>query len=210
MRHLPNALTLLALLVGFSTLGAVLGGAPSLGLSLLPLAMLCDGLAGWLAKRRGRETPIGAELDAVAALMAFGIPVAALAFELKLRALGTSGTVLAVAFAVAGALRLSRDNADHPDWPLYKGLPLPAAGGLLALLSGMDGMAPEMTALAALVLGALMLCPIRWARLPRHAGLILALGILLLSAAAWAQARPLLLAVLSLYTVFGARPAARP
>src|SRR5258705_8816340 len=101
------------------------------------LALLADGLSGQLARRRNHASDLGAELDSLACLIAFGVRVMVLAFVRSLKDLGAFGWVLAVGVAVAVALRLSRDNASNPEWPSYHGLPVPAFGAALGLLSEM-------------------------------------------------------------------------
>ncbi|HXC62937.1 MAG TPA: CDP-alcohol phosphatidyltransferase family protein, partial [bacterium] len=70
-RHVPNIMTLGCLVMGFSEVGAVLSGHSELAAGFLLWALLLDGLAGQVAKRRNGTSELGAELDSLACLMAF-------------------------------------------------------------------------------------------------------------------------------------------
>ncbi len=203
IKRLPNLLSLACIVLGFFELGAVLAGRPQAALSFLMLALLSDGLAGQLAWRGGLKTPLGAELDALGSLMAFGVAVTAFAFEACLRGLGGAGWFLAVAFAVAAALKLSRDNAASPDWPRYQGLPVPAFGAGLGLAAGRLGGHPWLPALLGLALAALMLSPLRYPRFASRAAVQAPMGLLVLAAAFWEPARDVLLAVVLIYAAAG-------
>jgi CDP-diacylglycerol--serine O-phosphatidyltransferase len=179
---LPNALTLACLGLSFAIIGAAGQGETALGLRLLAFCLLADGLAGRAAKRPGASTELGAELDSLGALLAYGVAAPLLAFTAGLEAWGWQGWALCGALALACGLRLARDNADSPDFPHYQGLP-PAASAFVmggALAQGVGGLV-----LALLILGAcvLMLSPLRYPRLKLPVPLMAPLGLLLASAA---------------------------
>jgi CDP-diacylglycerol--serine O-phosphatidyltransferase len=179
---LPNALTLACLGLSFAIIGAAGQGETALGLRLLAFCLLADGLAGRAAKRPGASTELGAELDSLGALLAYGVAAPLLAFTAGLEAWGWQGWALCGALALACGLRLARDNADSPDFPHYQGLP-PAASAFVmggALAQGVGGLV-----LALLILGAcvLMLSPLRYPRLKLPLPLLAPLGLLLAAAA---------------------------
>jgi CDP-diacylglycerol--serine O-phosphatidyltransferase len=184
-------------------LGAVLGGNCAAAGSLLLWALLLDGLAGQAARKGKDESELGAELDSLAALIAFGIAVMVLAFEQSLRFLGPLGWVLSVGVAVSVALRLSRDNQANPDWPRYQGLPVPAFGAALGLLSLQD-CPPLLLAAAAFSLAVLMLAPLSYARLSQSPMVQAGMGGLLMLAVALPAARLLVLWIALLYALGGA------
>ena len=62
---LANIVTLLRGIMILPIAGLLLEGARSLALGLYLLAVLTDGLDGWLARRSGRMSDFGATLDAV-------------------------------------------------------------------------------------------------------------------------------------------------
>jgi len=201
--QVPNFLSLGCLVLGFGELGAVLSGKSGLAAGFLLWALLLDGLAGQVARRRDVKSDLGAELDSLASLIAFGIGVMVLAFERSLKDLGPWGWIVAVAVAVATALRLSRDNPSNPDWPRYQGLPVPAFGAAIGLLSVMD-QPPALLAGAALALGVLMLAPLSYARFSQKIWIQAPLGILIAAAALYAPLRQVLLMLALLYALGGA------
>jgi phosphatidylserine synthase len=185
---LPNALTLACLGLSFAIIGAAGQGELALGLRLLAFCLLADGLAGHAAKRPGASTDLGAELDSLGALLAYGVAVPLLAFTAGLEAWGWQGWVTCGALALACALRLARDNADSPDYPRYQGLP-PAAAALVlggALNLGFGGW---QLALLILVACALMLSTLRYPRISLPLPLVAPFGLLLaLAALGWGPA----------------------
>ncbi|MES2202552.1 MAG: CDP-alcohol phosphatidyltransferase family protein [candidate division FCPU426 bacterium] len=202
-RQLPNLVTFVQILLGFSALGAVLNNASGLGAGILLLALLADGLSGQLARRHSSASDLGAELDALASLMAFGVSVMVLAFERSLRQLGPWGWAVAVAVAVSVALRLSRDNKNNPDWPLYQGLPVPAFGISVALLASQSPDQPWLVAGVSLGMAALMLSPLRYARLSKRPLVQGSLGVAVLLAVFYTPFRAWFLSAVLLYTLFG-------
>lgn len=201
--QVPNALTLGSLVLGFGELGAVLSGKSHLAAGFLLWALLLDGLAGQLARHRDGKSDLGAELDQLASLIAFGIGVMVLAFERSLRDIGPWGWIVAVAVAVATALRLSRDNPSKPDWPRYQGLPVPAFGAAVGLLAVMD-QPPRIMVGACLALAVLMLSPLSYARFSQKAVVQAPLGALIALAALFPQFRPAVLMLALAYALGGA------
>lgn len=65
-RHLPNAITVLRMLLVLPIGGAILAREPRMALVLVALAGLTDGLDGFLARRFGWQSRLGGVLDAVA------------------------------------------------------------------------------------------------------------------------------------------------
>jgi CDP-diacylglycerol--serine O-phosphatidyltransferase len=203
-RHFPNFLTLISLVLGFSELGAVLSGHSELAAGLLLWALLLDGLAGQFARKRNRSSELGAELDSLAALMAFGISVMVLAFERSLIDLGPMGWIVAVGAAVATALRLSRDNPSNPDWPRYQGLPVPAFGAAVALLVTSEQVPPDFVAIAVSALAVLMLAPFHYARFSQRLWVQAPLGIFVVAAIIMPQLREIVLFFVLFYALGGA------
>lgn len=201
-RHVPNLLTFAALLFGFSELGSVLSGQCELAAGFLLLALLADGLSGQLARRRNCASDLGAELDSLASLIAFGVSVMVLAFERSLRQWGGFGWVVAVGVAVAVALRLSRNNASNPESGAYHGLPVPAFGVAVGLIAQLP-VPPWVVALAAVSLSVLMLSPFAYARISNRNGVQLSLGALLLLAVVAPMFRPMALGAALLYALGG-------
>src|SRR5688572_445798 len=52
---------------------------------LVPLGVVFDGFDGWVARRRGRASLLGADMDSLADVVTFGVAPAVLGYTLGLR-----------------------------------------------------------------------------------------------------------------------------
>jgi CDP-diacylglycerol--serine O-phosphatidyltransferase len=121
---------------------------------LIVLAMVLDGVDGYLARLTGREGPFGAQLDSLADVVTFGVaPTIVLVravhdhaapLSVDPRDAATFGRVLpallgGLVFTCCAAVRLARYNVKH--WhgstaeASFSGLPSPAAGAALMALT---------------------------------------------------------------------------
>jgi CDP-diacylglycerol--serine O-phosphatidyltransferase len=76
---------------------------------LLPLALVCDVLDGYVARlNRKRQSVLGADLDSLADVISFGVAPAVLGFTLGLR--GGWDMLVLTYFVVCGVSRLARFN----------------------------------------------------------------------------------------------------
>lgn len=114
---------------------------------LIFLGMFCDAMDGRIARLTRSTSPFGAELDSLADVVTFGVVPAILA---KAFLTATFPSVapklllaLVVVYVVGAALRLARYNAETlrtsahagPQVTMvFRGLPSPAAGGVVACL----------------------------------------------------------------------------
>jgi CDP-diacylglycerol--serine O-phosphatidyltransferase len=99
---------------------------------LLPLALVFDILDGFIARRLGRRSPLGADLDSLADIVSFGVAPAVLGFTLGLRGMW-DGFIL-IYFVMCGISRLARFNvtaallADQTGKvKYYEGTPIPTS-----------------------------------------------------------------------------------
>jgi CDP-diacylglycerol--serine O-phosphatidyltransferase len=108
---------------------------------LLPLALVCDVLDGYVARLdRRRQSVLGADLDSLADVISFGVAPAVLGFTLGMRG-GWDMLILAY-FVVCGVSRLARFNvtadalADRETGKVkyFEGTPIPTSILLVALL----------------------------------------------------------------------------
>src|SRR3954469_20836581 len=109
---------------------------------LLPLALVCDVLDGYVARRsRRRQSILGADLDSLADVISFGVAPAVLGFTLGLR--GGWDMVILTYFVVCGVSRLARFNvtadalADTRTGKVkyFEGTPIPTSIALVAVLA---------------------------------------------------------------------------
>jgi CDP-diacylglycerol--serine O-phosphatidyltransferase len=108
---------------------------------LLPLALVCDVLDGYVARlNTGRQSTLGADLDSLADVISFGVAPAVLGFTLGLR--GGWDMLCLTYFVVCGVSRLARFNAtaaalaDSATGKVryFEGTPIPTSIGIVALL----------------------------------------------------------------------------
>ncbi len=160
MKQIANGFTLLNLVFGCMAIVAAIG--PGLtttmdtdGIStfvILPekiylasvfigCAAVIDFLDGFIARLLNAASPMGKQLDSLADVVSFGVAPGMIAMQfLKLSfAKDTSGLDInllwllpAFLLPVAGAIRLARFNLDTSSTTYFKGVPIPAAGILVA------------------------------------------------------------------------------
>lgn len=119
--------------------------------ALLPLALFFDAFDGYVARKTGRSSPLGADLDSLADIVSFGVAPAVLGFTLGLR--GGWDMLILVYFVVCGISRLARFNvtaASLTDMAsgkvkYFEGTPIPSSLLLVLILGflfnqGMTGM----------------------------------------------------------------------
>ena len=103
--NLPCAFTPLNAALGALGLALAAQRCPRAALTCGALAIPCDIVDGWLARRRGESSPFGAQLDSLADATSFVLLPAALALSLD----ASPWTALAAAaWVLAGLLRLAR------------------------------------------------------------------------------------------------------
>jgi CDP-diacylglycerol--serine O-phosphatidyltransferase len=106
---------------------------------LLPLALICDILDGFVARRLASHSPLGADLDSLADVVSFGVAPAVLGFTLGLR--GPWDELILIYFVVCGISRLARFNVTAAllagqtgKVRYYEGAPIPTSIVIVALL----------------------------------------------------------------------------
>jgi CDP-diacylglycerol--serine O-phosphatidyltransferase len=108
---------------------------------LLPAALVCDVLDGYVARLdRRRQSVLGADLDSLADVISFGVAPAVLGFTLGLR--GGWDILVLTYFVVCGVSRLARFNvtaaalADTATGKVryFEGTPIPTSIVLVAVL----------------------------------------------------------------------------
>jgi len=109
---------------------------------LLPLALVCDVLDGYVARLdTRRQSVLGADLDSLADVISFGVAPAVLGFTLGLR--GGWDMLILTYFVVCGVSRLARFNvtavaladASTGKVKYFEGTPIPTSIALVALLA---------------------------------------------------------------------------
>lgn len=144
---IPNLFTLGNLSLGFFAILIAFSSkdAPqvlSLSGVLIMLAVLFDGLDGYMARLLNARSSLGAQLDSLADLTTFGIAPGVVMYAMILHRYTYTftnhfnipvGMFLAVIFPAFAAYRLARFNVSH-DEESFSGLPSPVAGLIVALM----------------------------------------------------------------------------
>ena len=123
----------------------------SIAAGLIFVGMIFDGLDGMFARLTKNTTPFGAQLDSLADIITYGLAPAVLLLTLMQQELGAvkispsaisghwAGRVAwasAAVYVACAAVRLARFNVEHDkeefDHRIFRGLPSPAAAGVVA------------------------------------------------------------------------------
>lgn len=136
----PNAITAAALCSGLTGIRFAISGNWQAAIVAVILAGVLDVMDGRIARLLKAQSRFGAELDSLADSLSFGTAPALILFLWSLTDLTRLGWFAALAFALCGALRLARFNAqiDVSDQPhksagFLTGVPAPVGAGLALL-----------------------------------------------------------------------------
>jgi len=106
---------------------------------LIPLALFCDILDGFIARRMVRHSLLGADLDSLADIVSFGVAPAVLGFTLGLR--GLWDALILIYFVLCGISRLARFNVTAAALSggtgkvkYYEGTPIPTSIVIVIIL----------------------------------------------------------------------------
>ncbi len=146
VRFLPNAITVLALCSGLTSVAFAYRGATTdssqqyfLAVGAIATAAILDSLDGPTARLLRSTSRIGAELDSLSDLISFGVAPALVMYLWELH-LHPIGWAVCLVYAVCTALRLARfnsllDDENPKPWAkgFFLGVPSPA-GALLACI----------------------------------------------------------------------------
>ena len=97
------------------------------------VALLFDGLDGWIARRLHTTSDFGGKLDSLADIVSFGVAPAVILYGVGLKELGILGWLVVVLFLIAGVVRLALFKPGLVTG-YFVGLPITAAGGAAASL----------------------------------------------------------------------------
>jgi CDP-diacylglycerol--serine O-phosphatidyltransferase len=136
---LPNMFTIGNLFLGIIAIILVFNERPELAAIFVIIAMLMDGLDGRVARALNVESEFGKELDSLSDVISFGVAPALIMYVVAFKEVtsineATTWIVTAI-FPICGALRLARFNVVAGTPGYFIGLPIPAAGGVLATLA---------------------------------------------------------------------------
>ncbi len=133
----PNAVTAMALCVGFSGVWYALSQNWVGAAACIVVAGILDGLDGRIARMLNGQSRFGAELDSLSDVICFGVTPAVLVFSWSLQNMERFGWTICLFFTLCMALRLARFNAQIDSDPqphkiagYLTGVPAPSAAGM--------------------------------------------------------------------------------
>ncbi|TNE32064.1 MAG: phosphatidylcholine/phosphatidylserine synthase [Alphaproteobacteria bacterium] len=137
-RLVPNMITIAALCAGMSAMQFAIAGRFEAAVLAIVIAAFLDAFDGAAARLLKAQSALGAELDSLSDFLCFGVAPAMVLHSWSLHFAGRLGWVIALAFAIAVALRLARFNAagkENPDanHSFFCGVPSPTGAGMSLL-----------------------------------------------------------------------------
>ena len=135
---LPNAITLIGVCIGLSSIKFALDGKFSLAVVAILFAGLMDALDGRIARLINGTSKMGKELDSLGDVISFGVAPAFIMYFWSLQYLDKLGWFVCLIYVICVALRLARFNVnseEEPSWKdnFFEGVPAPA-GGIIVLM----------------------------------------------------------------------------
>ena len=135
---LPNAITLIGVCIGLTSIKFALDGKFALAVVAILFAGLMDALDGRIARLIKGTSKMGKELDSLGDVISFGVAPAFIMYFWNLQYQDKLGWFVCLMFVVCVALRLARFNVnseEEPSWRdnFFEGVPAPA-GGILVLM----------------------------------------------------------------------------
>lgn len=136
--HIPNTLTLTNLLCGCLALVQIIQyKSINNACNFIIIALICDYLDGFLARKLDAKSPIGGDLDSLADMVTFGVVPAFIACYLLEAHAGVTSYLryLPLLIALFSALRLAKFNIDTRQSDSFIGLNTPANTILIASMA---------------------------------------------------------------------------
>ena len=135
---LPNAITLIGVCIGLTSIKFALDGRFALSVVAILFAGLMDALDGRIARLIKGTSKMGKELDSLGDVISFGVAPAFIMYFWNLQYLDKLGWFVCLIYVVCVALRLARFNVnseEEPSWKnnFFEGVPAPA-GGIVVLM----------------------------------------------------------------------------
>ncbi len=141
----PSLVTIANLVCGFAAIAALVNPEKQLGLVgsgpiaaawFIMLGMIFDMFDGKLARLANATSDFGGQLDSLSDCVTFGLAPGMLIVSVSTSKYTEMVWLLAALYAVCAVLRLARFNVEHSSighkQDYFKGLPSPAAAGLIA------------------------------------------------------------------------------
>ncbi len=142
-RILPSIFTVGNLFLGMISIILAFQGETEYAALMVIAGMIFDGLDGRIARLLNTQSEFGKELDSLSDIISFGVAPSFIMYVAVMQNYSPLGWFVTALFPIAGALRLARFNV-KPGIPGYfVGLPITAAGGVLATLTLYEEVIPR-------------------------------------------------------------------
>jgi len=179
-KSIPNMFTLGNLYCGFLSIGFAASGQFKNAAILILIGMMLDSMDGRLARMLKADSTLGKELDSLADIVTFGVAPSFLVYYTYFFQFGILGFVVAGVFPLFGAYRLARFNISSNKSSLHYfiGVPITAAGGILALLTLFGDKIPNIittvvfTALCFLMVSRIRIPSLKEVPLPKYGTIV--------------------------------------
>lgn len=165
VKALPNMLTVGNLFLGIVAIILAFQGNEYVDYAAITviIGMLLDGLDGRVARLLNAQSEFGKELDSLSDVITFGVAPAFIMYVVTLQHLDIAGIFITAVFPICGALRLARFNVQAGVPGYFIGLPITAAGGVLATLALYHNFFPiGVLAIGMLLLAFLMVSKVKY------------------------------------------------
>lgn len=180
IKSIPNMFTLGNLYCGFLSIGFAANGEYNNAAILILIGMMLDSMDGRLARMLKADSTLGKELDSLADIVSFGVAPSFLVYYTYFYQFELIGLVVAGLFPLFGAYRLARFNisSDKSSLNYFIGVPITAAGGILALLTLFGGELPDIittvvyTALCFLMISRIRIPSLKEVPLPKYGTIV--------------------------------------
>jgi CDP-diacylglycerol--serine O-phosphatidyltransferase len=137
-KSIPSLFTVANLFLGIVAIILVFpdNAKPEIAAMMVIIAMLMDGVDGRVARALNAQSEFGKELDSLSDVISFGVAPAFIMYSVAFQELNAAAAwIITALFPICGALRLARFNVISGMPGYFIGLPIPAAGGVLATLA---------------------------------------------------------------------------
>ena len=168
-KSLPNLFTIGNLALGIISIIFVFNGEVEFAAIMVIVAMLLDGLDGRVARALNVTSEFGKELDSLSDIISFGVAPAFVVYAAAFQDMNSAAAWTATAiFPICGALRLARYNVSDCSPGHFVGLPIPAAGGVLATMALFhQELTPSVLLIGELLLAFLMVSTVKYPKIKR-------------------------------------------
>jgi CDP-diacylglycerol---serine O-phosphatidyltransferase len=179
-KSIPNLVTQGNLYCGFLSIGFAANGQFKNAAILILIGMMLDSMDGRLARMLKADSALGKELDSLADIVTFGVAPSFLVYYTYFYQFELLGLAIAGLFPLFGAFRLARFNISSTKSSMnyFVGVPITAAGGILALLTLFGDKIPNIvttvifTALCFLMVSKIRIPSLKEVPLPKYGTIV--------------------------------------